>query len=234
VCAVPGAVENQAEALGAALGMEVAYATATQFPSGEEGLAILSRLPIAQSSYVELPFATTDERRIALGAAITVPGGEVHAFATHLNYRPRDGVKREAQAVAVDRFAEEFTAARDAPKLALLMGDFNATPEHDELRYLRGLHTVEGRRGGWRDTWAVAHPHEPGITWASKNPGTERLAWLGRDRRLDYIFVGPMARDGRGGVLACEVALDRPAPDGALASDHFAVMADFRLAPRGE
>lgn len=231
VCTVPGAVENQAETLGGALGMEVAYATATQFPSGEEGLAILSRLPIASSSYVELPHASADERRVALGAAITVPDGEVHVFATHLNYRLRDGVKREAQAVAVDRFAEEFSAGRTAPRLSILMGDFNATAEHDEMRFLRGLHTVEGRRGAWRDAWAVAHPHEPGVTWASKNPGTERLAWLGRDRRLDYVFVGPLERDGRGGVVSCEVALDRPAPDGALASDHFAVVADLRLTP---
>jgi endonuclease/exonuclease/phosphatase family metal-dependent hydrolase len=231
VCVVPGAVENQAAALAGALGMALVYAPATALASGEEGLAILSRLPVLESRHVELPFAVSDERRIAIGVALAVPGGEVHAFVTHLSYRLRDGVKREAQAAAVDRFAAQLQADRGAPRLAVLMGDFNATPEHDEIRFLRGLHTIDGARGQWQDAWAVAHPGDPGFTWAKRNPGTERLAWLGRDRRLDYVFVSPLLRDGRGEVLDCRIALDRPSDDGLFGSDHFAVVADLRLAP---
>jgi endonuclease/exonuclease/phosphatase family metal-dependent hydrolase len=233
VCAVPGAVENQAGVLAEALGMALVYAPATALASGEEGLAILSRLPVLDTRHVELPFAATDERRIAIGAALAVPGGEVHAFVTHLSYRLRDGVKREAQAAAVDRFAGEMVVERGVPRVGVLMGDFNATPEHDEIRFLRGLHTIEGTRGQWQDAWAVAHPGEPGFTWARRNPGTERLAWLGRDRRLDYVFVSPLGRDGRGEVIDCRITLDRPSDDGLFGSDHFAVVADLRLAPPG-
>jgi endonuclease/exonuclease/phosphatase family metal-dependent hydrolase len=60
------------------------------------------------------------------------------------------------------------------------------------------------------------------------------LHFLEPDRRIDYVFVGPMRRDGRGVVQKCRIVLDRAAPDGAFASDHFGVYAEIQLAPLGE
>ena len=42
-------------------------------------------------------------------------------------------------------------------KLTLLAGDFNATPDSDELRFLRGLHTL-GRKARTTKTHSFAQP----------------------------------------------------------------------------
>src|SRR5579883_805269 len=192
---VPEAVPNTAETIARELGWNHAFAVATPWGGGDEGLAILSPLPILRHEAHGLPHATESERRIVLGAAIETPRGEVAVFTTHLNYRLADGAKREDQAVAVDAFAASWGPAA-TPKL--LMGDFNAVPGSDEIRFLRGLHTAGGRRTYWQDAWERLHPDEKGFTWARKNPYTARLGFLDPDRRLDYVFVSPLFRDGRG------------------------------------
>jgi endonuclease/exonuclease/phosphatase family metal-dependent hydrolase len=228
---VPGKVPNMAQTLAEQLGFQVAYAVATPWGGGEEGLGILSRWPIAYFSHRELPHAVPEERRRVLGAAITSPGGELPVFTTHLNYRLTDGAKREDQVAAIDHFVAEWAKNRPTPLPRLLAGDFNATPEHDEIRFLRGLRTVEGRRVHWQDAWHRLHEGEPGWTWARANPQTARLHWLDRDRRIDYVFVSPVARDGRGEIHECRIVLDLPGTDGVFPSDHYGLLAEVQIAP---
>jgi endonuclease/exonuclease/phosphatase family metal-dependent hydrolase len=116
----------------------------------------------------------------------------------------------------------------------LLMGDFNAVPLSDEIRWLCGLTTLAGRRVYYQDAWDVLHAQDPGYTWARANPYIGRMAWLRGDRRLDYIFVTPARRDGRGGVRASRICMDQPTiPQGAgeplFPSDHFALMAEVQI-----
>ncbi len=228
---IPGALPNMAETLAARFGLHVAWAPATPWGGGDEGLAILSSLPIAHRASRELPHATPMERRIVLGAAITTPSGELGVFTTHLNYRLADGGKREDQVAAVDAFIADWAAERSSPLPRLLAGDLNATPDSDEVRFLRGKHSHGGRRTYWQDAWERLHPDERGHTWSSANPFTERLHWLDRDRRIDYVLVSPLQRDHRGEVLDCRIVLDRPDRDGVFASDHFGVLAEIRIAP---
>jgi endonuclease/exonuclease/phosphatase family metal-dependent hydrolase len=223
VRAIPGALANQAETLAAALGMEFHFAPATPWGGGDEGLAILSKHPITARADRELPHALASERRIVLGVTVATPWGALAAFTTHLNYRLADGAKREDQVYAV----EEFAAAAESELPKLILGDFNATPDADEIRYLRGLHSMRGKRVYWQDAFARVHPDEAGYTWARRNPFTARLAFLDPDRRLDYIFVSPVRRDGRGAVADCRIVLDVPADDGAFPSDHFGLLADI-------
>lgn len=223
VRAIPGQLDNQADTIGAALGMHVQFAPATPWGGGVEGLAILSKFPIVERYDHELPHASLTERRIAVGVTVATPHGPFSAFTTHLNYRLADGAKREDQVFAVDAAAS--VAAPDSPKV--IMGDFNATPDSDEIRYLRGLHSLRGKRVYWQDAFARRHPNVDGYTWAFRNPYTERLAFLDRDRRLDYIFVSPLRRDGRCAVEDCRIVLDQPAADGAYPSDHFGLLADI-------
>ncbi|MSP60116.1 MAG: hypothetical protein EXR72_07200 [Myxococcales bacterium] len=234
VRAIEGALPNQAETLAARFGYHFVWERATSWGEGEEGLAILSALPIAHHEHRELPHATPMERRIALGAAITTPHGELAVFSTHLNYRLTDGVKREDQIAAIDAFVGDFAAARPSKLPRLLAGDFNAVPDSDEIRFLRGLHTHQGRRVYYQDAWARLHPDERGYTWAHRNVYTARLHWLDRDRRIDYIFVSPLARDGRGEVLDCRIVLDAPDADGCFPSDHFGLLAEVRLTPKAQ
>jgi endonuclease/exonuclease/phosphatase family metal-dependent hydrolase len=224
---VPGTVPNTAGTLAAALGWSWVFEVATPWGGGDEGLAILSRLPIARHAHAELPHAVPTERRIVLGAGIETPHGELAVFTTHLNYRLAEGVKREDQVVAVDAFA----AAWESKLPKILVGDFNAVPESDEIRFLRGQHTSGGRRTFWQDAWVRCHGAEAGLTWARRNPCTARLGWLELDRRIDYVFVSPLFRDGRGAIRDCRIVLDEPDADGCFGSDHFGLLAEVHLTP---
>lgn len=227
---IEGHLENVAAQLGRALGMEHHFVVATPWGGGDEGVALLSRFPIVQRMERELPHATKDERRVVAGITVDTPVGALSAFTTHLNYRLTDGQKREDQIVAAEALVAETPS--ELPKV--FMGDFNAVPDADEIRWLRGLRSVEGRRVFYQDAWAETHPGEPGLTWARTNPFTQRLRWLELDRRIDYIFVTPMRRDGRGFIRSCRTVFDAPdAETGCHASDHFGVMAEIQVAPAG-
>ncbi|HWE27917.1 MAG TPA: endonuclease/exonuclease/phosphatase family protein [Polyangia bacterium] len=227
---VPGAVPNQAETLARALGMHHYFEPATPWAGGDEGLAILSRHPIVARRVHELPHAVPTERRLVLGVTVESPEGLLDVWTTHLNYRLTDGGKREDQIVALD----EHIAASTSKLPKILCGDFNATPDSDEIRFLRGLHTSAGRRTFWQDAWERRHGRADGHTWARANPYTARMRWLERDRRIDYIFVSPLKLDGRGVVHDCRIVLDHAAADGALPSDHFALYAEVQLSPLDE
>jgi endonuclease/exonuclease/phosphatase family metal-dependent hydrolase len=218
-------IGNQAEILARALSAHHVYARAAEWGGGEEGLAILSRLPILLSAAE--PLVAPGEGRAVLGARLQGPAGEVCAVTTHLSYRLWDGLWRERQVVAVDAFCRRF--AGDA--LAVLCGDFNAVPDCDEIRFLRGRATLAGRRTYWQDAFARDNAGADGLTWAARNPYTAALLHLEPDRRIDYVFVSPVRRDGTATVLEARVVLDEPDATGVWPSDHFAVLAVVQTAP---
>jgi endonuclease/exonuclease/phosphatase family metal-dependent hydrolase len=211
-----------ADELGTSLGMHAHYATAVAWDTGQEGLAILSRTAPAETRVLALPDPRPKDIRILLSAH--VDGIWVHT--THLHYRLDDGVSRERQVCAID--AAIRTCGRentDAPQI--LCGDFNATPDSDEMRFLRGLTTLEGRRTHFQDAWLRHHPHDDGITWSSENELTRPLRSLDIDRRIDYVLVTSRKKDGRGTVRDCRVVLTER-EDGICASDHYGVYADVQ------
>jgi endonuclease/exonuclease/phosphatase family metal-dependent hydrolase len=222
---VPGKLENQAATLAQRCGYRHVFAPAVVFGGGHEGLAILARTPIVAQASIELPHATDSERRILLSAQIETAAGPIWVHTTHLNYRLHHGRERQDQVMAVDR--EVAARAGDLPQI--VMGDFNARPESDEIRWLRGLTNLDGRRVHYQDAWERLHPGQPGWTWASANPYTAPLRFLEPDRRIDYIFVTTMRKDGRGTIRDCRIVFDRAEPDGAFASDHFGLLADVQI-----
>ena len=222
---VPGRLANQAERLAYEAGYAFVYGRATPFEGGHEGLAILSRLPIHEHAVLELPHAEVTERRILLSACVGPSRVWVHT--THLNYRLTHGKQREDQVQVIT----DSLASRTGDGPQILMGDFNARPESDEIRFLRGLVTLEGRRVYFQDAWSVCHGDAAGVTWAKSNPYTARLAFLELDRRLDYIFVSPLRRDGRGTVRECRIVFDHPDAQGVFTSDHFGLLAEIQVTP---
>ena len=227
---VPGRIVNQAETLAGRRGYHHVFAPSTEWGGGHEGLAILSRFPIGVHEVRALPHTAEKEGRIVLSARIDSDMGELWAHTTHLSYRENEGRQREDQVLAVD---EATTGAHKNDNPQVLMGDFNAVPHSDEIRWLCGLCTLGGRRVYYQDSWDVMHAGAPGFTWSRANPYTARMAWLRGDRRLDYIFVTPARRDGRGTVHSSRLLLDEPhvMPDGErlFASDHFAVVAEIQM-----
>jgi endonuclease/exonuclease/phosphatase family metal-dependent hydrolase len=224
VCVFPD-LPNQAETLARATGLSHVFAPAVAFRGGQEGLAILSRPPVLSHESRVLPHATAQERRILLTAGLIVGDRTVWVHVTHLNYRLTHGRQREDQLLAID----DQVAARKASEPQILMGDFNARPESDEIRWLCGLTTLRERRTMYQDAWARFHPGDPGWTWAVANPYTQALNFLQPNRRLDYIFVTPERRDGRGRILDCRMVFEKPTAGGVFASDHFGVLADVQI-----
>ncbi len=227
----PGELPNTAETVAGRLGWGCAYAKAYATGDGDEGLAILARLPIANAARHELPSAGASEKHIVLGAAVETPLGELPVFVTHLSARLTDSARRQDQVAAVDAFVANWRKERRPPLPALVMGCFNAPPDADEIRFLRGLHAINGHSTYYQDAWARRRPNETGHTWSSRNPSTEALHWIERDRRVDYVFVSPVGRDGRGRIRDCQLLLNAPSQDGVWASGHFGVLAEVQLGP---
>ena len=233
-----------ADALAEALGMTVhhevavAWEDAPGMPAGQEGLAVIAH-SIREARSLALPEARPTEARILLSAAIDTAGGPIWVHTTHLHYRLDDGLAREHQVLAIDDAIRRCGRDNDsAPQI--LCGDFNAAAESDEIRFLRGLTTLGGRRTHFQDAWLRLH-REPGpgdgpaegITWSSENRFTRPLRSLDIDRRIDYVFVTSRKRDGRGTVHDCRVVLTEREGLGEVAicaSDHYGVCADVQVA----
>ena len=226
---VPGRVPNQAAELARRFGWQHVFAPSTAWGGGHEGLAVVSRFPIGAHDVRPLPHSADNEGRIILSARLDGDAGGIWVHTTHLSFREHEGRKREDQVLALD--AAVVAHAND--NIQVVMGDFNCVPDSDEIRWLTGMTTLDGRRVAYQDAWERMHPGDPGYTWARENPYVDKLHWLRPDRRLDYIFVTPVRRDRRGTIRAARIVLGQPRaaqPSGALvyASDHFGVVVDVQ------
>lgn len=234
-----------AEVISEALGMTAHYEVAVAWgdgeyaglPAGQEGLAVIAR-SIAGTRVLALPEPRSGEVRILLSARVETAGGPIWVHTTHLHYRLDDGLAREHQVLAIDELIRGLGRDHDsAPQI--LCGDFNAAADSDEIRFLRGLTTLGGRRTHFQDAWLRLH-REPaagdgpaqGITWSSENRFTRPLRSLDLDRRIDYVFVTARKKDGRGTVHDCRVVMTERAGLGEVeicASDHYGVCADVQV-----
>jgi endonuclease/exonuclease/phosphatase family metal-dependent hydrolase len=229
-----------------ALGMHAHYATACSWnagdgpmkESGQEGLAILSRTAPLATRELPLPEGRPALTRILLSAQIATDADPVWLHTTHLHYALDDGLAREKQVLAID--AAIRACGRDntsAPQI--LCGDFNATPDSDEMRFLRGLTTLDGKRTHFQDAWLRHHRecqpgdgHAQGITWSSENELTRPLRSLDIDRRIDYVYVTSRKKDGRATIHDCRVVLtDRDSDGDFCATDHYGVLAVVQVVP---
>jgi endonuclease/exonuclease/phosphatase family metal-dependent hydrolase len=232
---VSGRVPNHAAEIARRCGLSHhVFAPSTAWGGGHEGLAIVSRFPIGAHEAQPLPHSTESEGRILLSARIDADAARAGSFwvhTTHLSFRETEGRKREDQVLFVDA----AVAAHANDHVQIVMGDFNTVPDADEIRWLTGLATLDGRRVFYQDTWARAHRGEAatGVTWTRANGYIDGMHWLTPERRLDYIFTTQVRRDRRGTVHGAEVVFDQPrvAPDGArlFVSDHFGVVADVQM-----
>jgi len=134
-------------------------------------------------------------------------------------------VEREQQALRAARAVERH--AGDGP--AVVLGDFDATPDAGSVQFWRGRRSLEDVSVCYQDAWETVHPTDPGLTFSAENP----LVRAGEvatavSRRIDYVLV----RAGRHGalleVVRCDRLLDQPV-GGVWASDHYGVVADLAV-----
>ena len=130
------------------------------------GNAIASRWPILDREELQLPDRGDGETRTALSVSVEAPVGEVSFTCTHLNWRLHHGEVRERQVVSL----ADFVLAR-RPKDGfppIVVGDFNADPESDEIRFMTGHHSIEGKRVFFHDAWRAAGGEGSGMTWSNR------------------------------------------------------------------
>ena len=128
------------------------------------GNAILSRYPVMEYTYHELPPRDQPLLRSFITATINVgKGTQVHIIATHLHHVEEDTDIRQLQAETILDFWGSATRT-------VLLGDLNADPDDAEMEMLR--------QGGFVDA-AVAAGVTPAYTSPSDSP----------KRRIDYIWI---------------------------------------------
>jgi endonuclease/exonuclease/phosphatase family metal-dependent hydrolase len=209
-----------ADALG---GYHHAYAAGIRYDGLAFGNAVLSRWPIAGSGERGLPDGDSDpEGRTVLRAELDGPRGPVEAYSTHLHWKLYDSHVRQAQVATICRFIAESKDRRTYPPV--LCGDFNASPDSDEIRALTGRRRTFVGRQAFLDAWEVAGEGE-GHSWTVENPYA--ALDLEPSRRIDYVFVGYPREGGAGHATAVRMAGLDPV-DGVVPSDHLAVVADLR------
>ena len=226
-------MNDQATEIAEGFGFHSAYSVASDWGNGLKfGNAVLSKHPIIAEQSFQLPGIESGETRSLLYALCDTPHGALPVFVTHLNWKFHHGAVRQRQvAFIAERIAE--LSPIDGPHLPpVLMGDFNAAPNADEIRYLTGLCAQDGKTVYFADAWLFAG-EGPGYTFDRVN----QYAAKAREpsRRIDYIFVRGPDRQFRGEPLRVELAFhaaDKSAAEPVWPSDHFGLFADLAITPR--
>lgn len=217
--------KTQADAIAEGLDYHTAFGTAVDL-GGEVlfGNAVLSKWPISHHEVLPVPTREGEETRSLLLAEIDSPWGKLPLFCTHLNWMFHHGVVREKQVVAIaGHVMDKAPVSGLSP---VLVGDMNAEPDSTEMRFLRGLTSLEGKSTYFADSFALVG-RGPGFTF---DPDCNPYAALTHEapRRIDYVFVRGPDHRGRGKPTRCSVVLEE-AVDGVAASDHYGVLAEIRM-----
>ena len=217
---------SQAHEIAHGTGWHVHYGPAWQVGGGLTfGNAILSPHPLTDCAVLPLPAPPELDTRTVTFARVDVPHGPMPFFVTHLTFQAHLGYARKQQVRALAVAAAQLAPMEGPP--AILVGDFNADPDSDEMRFLRGLATIDDVSVYFADAWLV-NP-EPGFTYDRRNP----YALRSREpsRRIDYIYARGNATHLRGEPLSARLVLDEPSA-GVWPSDHFGVVAEIAAAKR--
>ncbi len=154
------------------------------------GNGVLSRLPIVGYQNLEMP--NNDSilaDRAFLKVEIDVGGGEtIDVVATHFHSGDGDSAIRVPQAEAV-------LGAADSGRTTVLLGDFNAQPDHPEMLLIADA--------GFNDALVATGANLDGFTYPADAP------W----ERIDYVWASP------------DLKMRDFSTPVSLASDHLAVVA---------
>jgi len=215
------------------LGYQLAYSVASDYGNGLKfGNAVLSRHPIVAEQSFQLPGSESGETRSLLYTRCQTPHGDVPVFVTHLNWKFHHGAIRQRQVAFIAERVAELAPIGGPDLPPVLLGDFNAAPDADEIRFLTGLCALEGKTVYFADAWAFAG-EGPGYTFDRRNSYAAKAREP--SRRIDYIFVRGPDRQFRGEPLRAELAFNAEEPGGpepVWPSDHFGVVADLAISER--
>lgn len=183
----------------------------TQCTSTEdEGVAILTSLPVSDSSTNLFPYADCyHSARAAARAAITVGGTTLQVFTTHLQAGSGNCglTSSQIQQARLNSVADLKSWAANYGHPQIVGGDFNALPGDTEI-----ASTTQGMAQSFTDEWAVAGSGN-GFTWSTTSSS-------GLSERIDYWFA-----DNAGDATVNSITV----PNSGTMSDHLPVAATFAL-----
>lgn len=181
------------------------FRPATHYDTGAaDGMAILSRQPAIHLDAIPLtrrPGLEDNFDRVLLCARFSLGVEILHLVNAHFSW-----VEEQAE----DNVREAFPLMQSLAGPAVLVGDFNSTPDSNPMQTLC--------REGWVDVWAQLHPDKPGWTFESNAP-TKRIDYVWANRALrQHVDQVRIVADGADGDV-------RP-------SDHFGLLASVELAQK--
>ncbi len=192
----------------------------------EEGIAILSRLPVKRHEILDL----LTQNRVAQLIEFRIEDEILVLVNGHFFWEPGESQARDAQVELLLDWLD--TQPADIP--VIVAGDFNSTPKTKAVLTMRQYFDSAHR---------ILHGYEPEYTCPTPLPKSNKAklrslaSWALRTRSkpdqdwkgtLDYIFVDPRLH-----VIACEVVLNQPvsADETIYPSDHFGLYAAFETHP---
>ena len=220
---------DQALELAAGLGYYVAFAPAWHIGGGLQfGNAVLSRWPISKSESFALPNEAAQETRSLLYVRVESPFGSIPVFCTHLDWKFHHGFSRERQVTFIAERVHALAPTDEFPPI--IMGDFNAAPDADEIRFLRGLATLNGRSAYFADCFGLCG-EGPGFSYARSNKFARPLSCASPiGASITSSCAVPIASCAVSRMTA-RLAFDAPEGD-IFPSDHYGVYAEIQAAPR--
>jgi endonuclease/exonuclease/phosphatase family metal-dependent hydrolase len=223
------AESTQAHQLAEQLGMHAAFAAPSLPPPPsppeqpdqdgvEVAVAVLSRWPILAVHEHRLP-SRHRPQVVALAAALDHPRGPLHVVVSCLDWEPEPEPAIQPLEQARVLAALVTDPARDGPLPVLLTGDLNAPPTTPKIRVLTEVMV---------DAWVAANgAADPGHTMSASNPLAPREAGPLIDQRIDYVLARPGTPAHP--VVVRQAFLAGDQQQGRYPSDHYAVVADFRV-----
>jgi len=155
------------------LGMGYAYARANGHESGigfEEGLAVFSRFPLELPQWHQLGVSAFQlAQRMALGANVRTPCGNLMVFSVHL------GISTKENRLQLKRL-QDWIGLTTKEHTAVIGGDFNAHENKSQIRHIQRH---------WLDTFRHINPEEDGTTHEIRWPWGKPI----QQHRLDYLFL---------------------------------------------
>jgi endonuclease/exonuclease/phosphatase family metal-dependent hydrolase len=217
-------LQSQAEELLRGSGYRYVFGAAqTVGPGFQFGNVIAAKVPLHDHEVVALPGEETGETRSVVFARVETQFGHVPVFVTHLNWKLHHGSVRLRQLQRIVEFIDARAPVGETFP-AILLGDLNAEPESDEIRFLRGFATLDGKSVFFADAWAYGGDGGPGFTFDRRNGYAARSHEP--PRRIDYIFVRGPDSAWRGEPLTTRIVFDA-AEDGVWPSDHFGLYSEL-------
>lgn len=190
---------DQVRDLAQATGLNGTYFLAARRDADtEDGSAILTRLPVLSHTATRLTYDPNPEDpspRTVLHATLDLGDGRRLALANgHFSWVAQLNARN---------VEETLRALASVEGDAMLVGDFNATPDTAGMRAIAAA--------GWRDAWLAVHGENDGATFEAPAPHL----------RIDYIWL-------RGALQAKSIArVQAPADAAARLSDHFGLVAEI-------